>query len=147
MTATAAPTTAAPTTTGTDADARTTPSWKTGLLAAGAAAVATTAVAGVALAAGVPLTVGGEQIPLLGFAQMTILFSVLGILIAKGIGRWTSRPQRTFLVTTVALTALSIVPDFPIDASPATKATLITTHLVAAAIVVPTLARQLRTAR
>jgi hypothetical protein len=39
---------------------------------------------------------------------------------------------------------LSFVPDVIVDATTATKLVLITTHLVAAAIVVPAIARRLR---
>jgi hypothetical protein len=42
------------------------------------------------------------------------------------------------------LTALSLVPDAIVDADPATKALLMLTHLVAAAIVIPAIARRLR---
>jgi hypothetical protein len=43
----------------------------------------------------------------------------------------------------VALTALSLAPDVLADAAPATKALLMLTHLVAAAIVIPAVARRL----
>src|SRR5688572_23567018 len=42
------------------------------------AAVGTTAVAAAADAAGVPLAIDGETIPLLGFAQLTVVGAVLG---------------------------------------------------------------------
>ena len=113
-------------------------------LAAGAvAAVATTAVAAVALAIDVPLEIAGEPIPLLGFAQLTLVCSILGVLIAKATRRWAARPQTAFVRTTVALTALSLVPDLTADATSATKVTLMLTHLVAAAIVIPRLANRL----
>lgn len=44
---------------------------------------------------------------------------------------------------TVVLTVLSLVPDVLVDAAPATKALLMLTHLVAAAIVIPMVARRL----
>ena len=43
----------------------------------------------------------------------------------------------------VVLTVLSLVPDVIVDATPATKALLMLTHLVAAAIVIPAVARRL----
>ena len=113
------------------------------LVAGAVAAVATTAVAAVALAFDVPLEIAGEQIPLLGFAQLTIVCSILGVLIAKATRRWASRPQTAFVRITVALTALSLVPDLTADATSATKLTLMLTHLVAAAIVIPRLANRL----
>jgi hypothetical protein len=124
-------------------ETRTTPLWRTGVVAGVAAALATTAVAGVALAAGVPITIEGEQIPLAGFAQLTLVCTAIGVVLAKALRRWAAKPQRTFIVTTVVLTALSIVPDLMAAASTATKIVLIATHLVAAAIVIPMVARRL----
>ena len=49
--------------------------------------------------------------------------------------------------TAVALTALSFVPDLTFGFDAGSAATLITLHTVAAAIVVPTLARRLAPAR
>ena len=117
--------------------------WKTGLLATGAAAVATSTVAGIAHAAGVPLTVGGEEIALLGFAMLTVVFSLVGLLLATALARWARRPQRTFVVTTLALTALSVVPDASPVAPTATRLVLVLTHVVAAAIVIPAVASRL----
>ena len=65
------------------------------------------------------------------------------MLIAKGLSRWTQHPRTAFVRTTVALTALSLVPDLTADATSATKVTLMLTHLVAAAIVIPRLAHRL----
>jgi hypothetical protein len=45
--------------------------------------------------------------------------------------------------TTVALTALSLIPDAIADAAVETKGLLMLTHLVAAAIVIPALASRL----
>jgi hypothetical protein len=44
----------------------------------------------------------------------------------------------------VALTVLSLVPDALADADTSTKVLLMVTHLVAAAIVIPAVARRLR---
>ena len=52
-------------------------------------------------------------------------------------------PAATFVVTTVALTALSVVPDLTANATNATRFVLALTHLVAAAIVIPALASKL----
>ena len=52
------------------------------------------------------------------------------------------------MVTTVGLTALSIVPDLVTAGfDPASRAVLILTHLVAAAIVIPVVARRLPESR
>jgi MFS family permease len=108
------------------------------------AAVSTTAVAAVALAADVPLEVDGEQIPLLGFAQMTLVGAVLGGLIAGVLGRFATRPRRWFVAAAVLLTVLSCVPPVVYPPDVATKAVLVAIHLIAALIVVPSLARQVR---
>jgi hypothetical protein len=49
--------------------------------------------------------------------------------------------------TTVALTALSIIPDLTMPIDAASRATLVLTHVVAALIVLPALARGLRSTR
>jgi Family of unknown function (DUF6069) len=117
--------------------------WRTGARAGVVAAVATTAVAAVALAVDVPLEVDGEQIPLAGFAQMTLLCTAIGLVLAKALGRWAAAPRRTFTTATVVLTALSLAPDVAVSATTATKLVLVTTHLVAAAILIPPLAGRL----
>lgn len=122
---------------------RTTPLWRIGALAGVLAAMATSAVAAVALAVDVPLEVDGEQIPVLGFAELTLVGTVIGVLLAKALVRWSATPRRTFTAATVALTALSLVPDLAVTATTATKLVLIATHVVAAAIVIPAVARRL----
>ncbi len=116
-----------------------------GLAAAAAAAVAVTAFAAIAVAVGVDLELAdsGESIPLVGFTQLTFTFSVVGILIALAIRRWASQPARIWVRTAVALTALSLVPPFLVDANLATECTLVLAHLIAAAIVIPVIARRL----
>ena len=58
---------------------------------------------------------------------------------------WTRarHPRHSFVVATVALTAVSLVPDVLADATTASRLVLGLTHLVAAAIVIPTLAERL----
>ena len=118
--------------------------WRTGLKAGLVAAVVTTAIAVVASAAGVSFEVDGEAIPLAGYAQMTLLGAVAGVLLATGLRRWARTPQRTFVRATIALTALSIVPDLTVGFDAPSAATLIVAHVVAAAIIVPRLAASLR---
>jgi hypothetical protein len=57
--------------------------------------------------------------------------------------RFARRPRRAFVRTTVALTVLSLVPDIIADAASSTKVLLMVTHVVAAAIVIPAVARRL----
>jgi len=114
-----------------------------GLTAAAVAGVATAAVAALGDSVGVSLDVSGEPIPVLGFTVLTVVFSVVGLVLALLLARFTRRPRVAFVRTTIALTALSLVPDVIADAAVETKALLMLTHVVAAAIVIPTIARRL----
>jgi hypothetical protein len=120
------------------------PTWRTGAAAGIAAGAATVAVAATANRLGVSLeTAPGQAIPVLGFGQLALFFTAVGVLIAKVIGRRASQPRTTFIKATVTLTALSLVPDIALHAAVATKLTLMVTHLVAAAIVIPALSSRL----
>ncbi|MGC3862191.1 DUF6069 family protein [Micromonospora chersina] len=116
---------------------------RSGVIAALAASAATMAVAAAGHAAGVSLDVGGAPIPVAGFGVLTAAFSLIGVVIAALLLRFARRPRRAFVRTTVALTVLSLVPDVIVDAGAATKVLLMLTHLVAAAIVIPAVARRL----
>jgi hypothetical protein len=118
--------------------------WRTGAKAGATAAVATAAIAGVAHALGVSFEAApGNAIPLLGFAQLTLVFTAIGIVIARSLHRRARHPRSAFLRTTVALTVLSVVPDVTMSFDAASKLTLILTHVAAAAIVIPALCSQL----
>ena len=117
--------------------------WKTGAIAGLAASLATLAVAAAAKALDVPMTVSGKAIPLPAFAQVTFVAAIIGTVLAVELARRADRPRRTFVVTAVALTLLSVVPDVLADAHTATKFTLALTHVVAAAIVIPALSSRL----
>jgi hypothetical protein len=108
-----------------------------------AAAAATALVAAAGEAVGASTAVSGTPIPVSGFAVMTAIFSVLGLVIAAALRRFARRPRTTWLRTTVALTVLSFAPDVLADAAGATKILLMLTHVVAAAIVIPAVARHL----
>ncbi len=116
---------------------------KTGAVAGVSASVATFAFAALAQALDASLTVGGKAIPLVGFAQLTLIASIVGTVLAVVLSRRATRPRRTFVVTTVVLTALSIIPDVLADASTSTRLTLALSHVVAAVIVIPALASRL----
>lgn len=105
----------------------------------------TTAVAALARAAGVDFEVpdGDEKIPLSGFAVITAVASLLGVVLAVALRRWNARPSTWFLRTTVALTLVSLVPATRSGADIATILTLVGLHLVAAAVVIPALAWRL----
>jgi hypothetical protein len=117
--------------------------WRTGAVAGLVAAGTTATYAGIVSAAGVSLAVGGEDIPVLGFAQVTFVCAMLGAAIAVVVARRARHAQQTFVRTTVALTVLSFVPDVFADAPVGTRIALAVSHAIAAAIVIPTLAARL----
>jgi hypothetical protein len=119
----------------------------TGFIATVAAVVATTLAAALAEGVGVDFEIpdGGETIPLSGFAVVTGLFSVVGIVIAAALLRWSARPAERFVQTAGTLTAISLVPPLLSEADTAATTTLLGLHLVAATVMIPTLARSLRT--
>ncbi len=120
------------------------PVWRVGALAGVLAAVAATVFALGARALDVPLEVDGDTIPLIAFAYITLLWSAVGIVLAAVLARRAKRPARTFVVTTLVLTALSFVPPLATsDVDTATRVTLSLSHVVAAAIVIPALAVRL----
>jgi hypothetical protein len=118
----------------------------TGFIATLVAMVATTLAAGLARAVGVDFVVsdGDETIPLSGFAVVTGFFSVVGIAIAVALLRWSARPAARFVWTAVSLTAISLIPPLLSGAGTATTTALLGLHLVAATVMIPTLARSLR---
>ena len=88
--------TTVPSTTATQQATKTQPVWKAGLAAGLIASVATTAVVVVARAIDIPVADrAGESIPILGFAQMTLLCTAIGILLARVIGRRSSQFSRS----------------------------------------------------
>src|SRR5262245_44619955 len=119
----------------------------TGLIAALAAMVATTLAAALAQAVGVDFEVpdGGQTIPLSGFAVVTGFFSVMGIVIAVALLRWSARPATRFVYTAVSLTTISLIPPLLSGANTATTTALLGLHFVAATVMIPILARSLRT--
>lgn len=116
----------------------------TGAVATIAAVALTALVAAVARSAGVGFEVtGGEAIPVSGIAFVTGVFSVVGLVLAAALLRWSGNPGRWWLRITVALTAVSLVPPFLAATDTSTALTLVVLHLVAAAVVVPAVARVL----
>ncbi len=118
----------------------------TGIIAALGAVLATTVVAALAQAVGVDFEIpdGGETIPLSGIAVMTGFFSVVGVVIAVALLQWSARPAERFVWTAASLTAISLVAPLLSGADTATTIALLGLHLVAATVMIPTLARSLR---
>ena len=118
--------------------------WKHGVAAAVVASVATTTLAAAASAAGISFAGrSGASIPLAGFTQLTLIFSLIGVGMAAVLARKARRPRATFVRTAITLVALSYLPDLTFGFDAGSAATLIALHTVAAAIVVPTLAARL----
>ena len=114
---------------------------RTTIVAGVAGASVTTAVAAGLHAAGVSFEIDGEMIPLAGFAQMTFIGAVIGGVLLAVLNRRSSDARRRFVQSTVALTALSCVPSVTWPEGAATKVALVALHVLAAAIIVPALAR------
>jgi uncharacterized membrane protein len=121
--------------------------WRTAATSGVIAAVATTAIGGIAKAADVPLAIGDMDIQIPMFAVFTLIAAAIGGLLATQLEKRSAQPRRTFLVTTLVLTALSFVPDLTADATTATKLTLVGAHVVAAAVIIPALAGRLSATR
>ncbi|CAN5233874.1 hypothetical protein BH09ACT10_BH09ACT10_31630 [soil metagenome] len=119
------------------------PVWRAAALSGVVAAVSTASIAALAHRAGVSLDVDGSPIPVAGFATMTLAAVVIGYVLAVAVARWAARPRRAFTVTTLALTAASFIPDLATPMEADTRVLLIATHIVAAAIVIPAIARRL----
>ncbi|MFE6525473.1 DUF6069 family protein [Streptomyces sp. NPDC057794] len=126
------------------------PVWLAGVLATLAGAVVTEAFALLARAAGVPMDAASPgaaeaaEIPAGGFFGGVVFWSVAGIVLAVALARWARRPARTFTVTTVALTVLSLAgPAVAPHTAVSTRIVLAVSHLVAAAVIIPLLAHRL----
>jgi peptidoglycan/LPS O-acetylase OafA/YrhL len=104
------------------------------------AAAVTTASAVALRAAGVPLAVHGK-IPLAGFAQVTFIAAVIGGVLLALLNRRSSAPRQRFVRITTGLTVISCALPAAFADTTASKFALAGLHLVAAAIIVPVLAR------
>jgi len=111
---------------------------RSGALAGAIAAVCTTLVAAIASAADVSLDVDDTAIPIPAFAWWTLVGAALGVVLARLL-----RERRRFVVVTTAAVGLSLVPAIAAPDDTATKAVLVGAHLLAAAIIIPTLSHQL----
>ncbi|WAU83275.1 DUF6069 family protein [Streptomyces sp. Qhu-G9] len=126
------------------------PVWQVGALTVAAGALVTEGFALIARGAGVPMEAAGPgdteaaAIPVGGFAGGVVFWSIVGIVLAVALARWAGRPARTFVVTTVALTVLSLAgPAVAPHTALSTQVVLAVSHVVAAAVIIPPLARRL----
>lgn len=127
--------------------------WAAGAVAGVASSVVVIALVAIAEGAGVPMKVAEnstkpvEQIPVLGYGMLILGSTLVGLLLATAFGRWTGRPRRAFLITAVALTAVSFTFPATTTATTATKVMLVITHLIPAALIIPTIAALLPSRR
>jgi hypothetical protein len=124
------------------------PVWRVGVVSGIVAAIGAELFADVSKALGASLEVGPtaakmEPIPFGGFAVATAMWVAVGTVLAMVLARFVKHPTRPFLVTTLALTAVSMAFPLTTTASGATKAVLCVSHLIVAAIVIPALATRL----
>ena len=117
--------------------------WLHGIVAALVAAAVTTGAAAVASALGVSFEVKGEAIPLLGFTELTIIFSVIGVGLAAVIARKAAHPRQTWIRIAVGLVLVSFVPDATFGFDLPSALTLMGLHALAAVIVIPAVASRL----
>jgi Family of unknown function (DUF6069) len=122
----------------------------TGLVAGIAASAATVAVALAAKAIDIPMQVAAsandaaEDIPMSGFVSLTLASTAIATLLALAFARYAKRPAHTFVIVSAVLTVVSFVgPLTAHHATTATRAVLELSHVVAAAIVIPAVARRL----
>jgi heme A synthase len=126
------------------------PVWLVSALAGLTAAVATGLYGLAARAAGIPMSAGSigasaaEPITVGMFAMGTLICTFWGTILAVLFARHASRPARAYVRTTVALTVVSLIaPLGAVDTATSTKLMLALAHLLAAAIIIPTVARRL----
>jgi hypothetical protein len=122
--------------------------WTTVGVATLAAAAATEALVALAGAVGTDVAIQGQELKAGGCAVAVLMCMVAGAALLAGVRRWSASPASTWTRATVALTALSFVPDLTVpDTAAGSRIVLMTAHVVAAAIIVPAVARRLRTSR
>jgi hypothetical protein len=129
---------------------RTRPVWLVSVLAGVTAAAATELYGLAARAAGIPMEAGSigattaEPITVGMFAMGTLICAFWGIVLAVILARYATRPARAYVRATVALTAVSLAgPLAAGDTATSTKLMLALAHLLAAAIIIPTVTRRL----
>jgi peptidoglycan/LPS O-acetylase OafA/YrhL len=135
-------TTASPDTTVKRSGARLTSTLPRATASAGVlGAAGTTAAAAAMRAAGDPLAAHGA-IQLAAFAQVTVVAAVAGGVLMAVLVRRSAAPRQRFVRITAALTAISCAVPAVFADTMASKIGLVALHVLAAAIIVPVLARR-----
>jgi len=127
------------------------PVWQANYLAALAAGAAVEVWGLAARLAGVPMRVAGpgshhaSSITVGMFAMGTMVVTFWFTFAVVLIARFANNPMRIYLRTTLPLLAVSFaIPLTAADTAASTKLTLVAAHLIAAAIIIPAIARRLR---
>ena len=97
-------------------------------------------MAAIASGADVSLEVDATAIPIPAFAWWTLVGAAVGVVLAGLL-----RERRRFVAVATAATGLSLVPAIAAPDDTATRAVLVGAHLLAAAIIIPTLSQRLTT--
>jgi bacteriorhodopsin len=122
---------------------------RTGGIAIVAAGVLNTIIGLIADAAGVGMEVKGfgsdvrEAIPVFAYFVSTVFGGAIGIVLAL-IMRRAGAAKKIFYIVTGVLTLLSLISPLTADATSGTKVILEIMHVLAAAIIIPALAKSLR---
>src|SRR3954449_12773849 len=139
-----------PTTEYISSETRTPSVWRVGIVATFVGAAVTELFALAARAIDVPMAAAdpgvdhAKDIPVGGFFMAVVVWGLVGVVLAAALRRWTRNPARIFVITTVTLTALSLLgPAFAGATETSTKIVLGVAHLLAAALIIPPIARQL----
>ncbi|MFC0548744.1 DUF6069 family protein [Kutzneria chonburiensis] len=128
---------------------RTLPVWAVSVLALLVAAVVTELYGLLLPLVGIPMLVGNilEGVPspiTVGMFAMGCAFAGFwGTILAVLIARFARRPARTYVVTTSILVAVSLLSPLTGVGPLSTRIALCVAHLIAAAIVIPVVARRL----
>ena len=113
-----------------------------------AAAAATEALVALARATGNEVAIQGNELKFGGCAVAVLMCMVAAVGVLAAVRRWAAAPARAWVRATVALTVLSVVPDLTVpDTATSSRIVLMTAHVLAAAIVIPAVARRLPSAR
>lgn len=82
--------------------------------------------------------------PVSGLFFAVLEFGVVGAIIAACLTRWARQPRSTWRRTTVTLTVISLVPSLvAASTSYSTNVSLAVSHVIAAAVIIPLVARRL----
>ena len=111
---------------------------RSGALAGAIAAVCTTVVAAIATRCRCQSRSQRHSHSDPAFAWWTLVGAAVGVVLARLL-----RERRRFVVVTTVAVGLSLIPAIAAPDDTATKAVLVGTHLLAAAIIIPTLSQRL----